>query len=160
MNRTEYLRTLSWEHHDGLVVAFRLQQGINKNADPATMRKYILHVWETALKHHFWQEEKVLPPQLESNDRGRELLHRMSDDHQFFRELIDQLNKKNSPDLKQIQEFADRLNRHIRFEERDLFPFLEENLAHDRLESIGQFLNDNHEKPDKNWSDAFWETKH
>lgn len=160
MNRTEYLRTLSWEHHDGLVVAFRLQQGLNKNADPATMRDYILHTWESALDHHFWQEEEVLVPELETSKNGRDLLRRLTDDHAYFRELIDRMDKKKKPDLKYIQDFADRLNRHIRYEERELFPFLEENLAPDRLESIGQFLNDNHEKPNKNWSDTFWETKH
>ena len=61
MKRNSNLQTLSWEHHDGLVLAFRIERGLRKNSDPGLIRSYLLHAWEKDLTHHFWQEEEILP---------------------------------------------------------------------------------------------------
>ena len=156
MKRKKELLTLSWEHHDGLVFVFRLQQGIKNNSDPSIIKEYILHTWDNALIHHFWQEEQCLNRVLEKTEEGREILHQMLDDHSHFQKEMEYFRSEGNPDIKRILDFADRLNKHIRFEERDLFPFLEKAIEPAILEEIGQFLKEHHEKPDKCWADTFW----
>ena len=156
MKRNKELLTLSWEHHDGLVFVFRIQQGIKNLSDPAIIKDYILHTWDIALNHHFWQEEQSLKSVLEKTKDGSELLHQMMDDHIYFQTEIEYFRSEADPDTKRILDFADRLNKHIRFEERDLFPFLEKTIEPAILEEIGHFLKEHHEKPDKCWTNTFW----
>ena len=155
MKRNENLKTLSWEHHDGLVTAFRLQQGIKNKISVNILKKYILHIWDKALQHHFWQEEQVILPLKEKSKDGKAVVDKMMDDHKIFRELIDQL-KKEKIGIKQISDFEDILNRHIRFEERQLFPFLEVNSSKEELAKIGIFLRKNHSPASNDWQQKFW----
>ena len=159
MKRDANLVTLSWEHHDGLVVSFRLQQGLNKNVDTKEMADYILFTWDTVLEHHFWQEEEILTASLEETERGRELLQTMLDDHRYFRERIKQFKLQSSFNPETIKEFAGRLNQHIRFEEQKLFQYLEETLSPVKLKKIGDFLSEQHKQSDKCWTDQFWMIK-
>ena len=157
MKRNKELVTLSWEHHDGLVFAFRLQQGLKNAANRNKMLEYIQYTWDNDLEHHFWQEEEILTASLEETERGRELLQTMLDDHRYFRQSIMQIKLQDSVTTDKIKEFADRLNRHIRFEEQKLFPYLEETLPAAKLKKIGGFLAEQHKQADKCWTEAFWE---
>jgi hemerythrin-like domain-containing protein len=158
MKRHDQLKTLSWEHHDGLVVAFRLQQGLKNGISLKILKKYILHVWNTALRHHFWQEEEIINPHLEQSKQGLQIKKQMMADHHAFRGLIDDL-EQNSARTDQIGEFADILNRHIRFEERQLFPFVETNTSQTELEKMGAFLRDHHLTKRHDWQPIFWSTE-
>jgi iron-sulfur cluster repair protein YtfE (RIC family) len=155
MKRHEQLKTLSWEHHDGLVVAFRLQQGLKKGTPPNVLKNYILHVWETVLKNHFWQEEEIINPHLEQSRKGLQIKEQMMDDHIEFRKKIDTL-EHNSAGADQIGALAEILNRHIRFEERQLLPFIETNISATELEKMGIFLREHHATTHHNWHPAFW----
>jgi hemerythrin-like domain-containing protein len=156
MKRKKEFVTLSWEHHDGLVFAFRLQQGVKKEADPKIVRQYILETWDSALDHHFWQEEHILTTPLNESNAGQKKLQRMLDEHSYFRGVIEEFRKEEIADPQKIHEFADHLNKHIRFEELDLFPFLEGTLSDLKLNAIGDFLNEHHKKPAKCRTQAFW----
>ena len=155
MKRNENLKTLSWEHHFGLVVAFRLQQGLKNGAATGEMKKYILHIWDTALRHHFRQEEQVINPELKKSPEGKKVIHQMMDEHQTFRDLIQQF-KTGKVKTDQIKTFADILNRHIRFEERQLFPFLEIHTSREELENMGDFLRRNYSPVCHDWQPVFW----
>jgi hemerythrin-like domain-containing protein len=159
MKRAKEFVTLSWEHHDGLVFAFRLQQGLKNAADQHKMLEYIQYTWDNDLEHHFWQEEEILTASLEETERGRELLQTMLDDHRYFRERIKQFKLQSSFNPETIKEFADRLNQHIRFEEQKLFQYLEETLSPVKLKKIGDFLSEQHKQSDKCWTDQFWMIK-
>ncbi len=156
MKRNTNLQTLSWEHHDGLVLIFRIERGLKKQSDPESIRSYILHSWETALIHHFWQEEKILPGILNQNPEGRILLKRMRQDHKAIEKLIVSLQRNFSdlPDL--LEEFGKKLTTHIRFEERELFPFIERMADEQVLERIGNFLKYQHKPGNKAWEPVFW----
>jgi hemerythrin-like domain-containing protein len=155
MKRDKNLETLSWEHHDGLVVAFRLQQGIKKGIQVALLSKYILYVWEHALQHHFWQEEQTLNEYLDSYPEGKLFVKQMMEEHHSFRVLIEQLREDGSNN-KSIGEFATRLTRHIRFEERKLFPFIQKVASVDQLAAIGSFLHRYHKSGSQEWKPRFW----
>jgi len=155
MKRNQNLVTLSWEHHDGLVVAFRLQQGLKNNIRLPDLSGYILFSWEQVLQRHFWQEEQVVHPHLKHTREGRNAVGRMMNDHNHFRELIDAF-KKGQPTGERIDSFIDLLNTHIRFEERKLFPMLENQCSTGELTNIGDFLRQHHPSACADYPHKFW----
>jgi hemerythrin-like domain-containing protein len=155
MKRNQNLVTLSWEHHDGLVVAFRLQKGLKASIPLSDLSSYILFSWEQVLRQHFWQEEQVIHPRLFDTPEGRTAVGRMMNEHSRFRELIDAL-KKGQSNGKQIDAFINLLNTHIRFEERNLFPILEKQCSTEELTSIGDFLRRHHPSACADYPHKFW----
>lgn len=156
MKRDKNLETLSWEHHDGLVLAFRLEKGIKNNVDTSIISDYLLHIWDYDLRHHFWQEEQFLQPTLRKLNEGRELLNQMVVEHDQFKNLIAKI-RSNGKDMKSsIEQFYEDLNKHIRFEERKLFPMVEELASTEALEIMGVFLHEHHKSGNKEWQPEFW----
>jgi hemerythrin-like domain-containing protein len=155
MKRNENLKTLSWEHHDGLVVSFRLQQGLKKNAKTDEMCKYILHIWNGMLENHFRQEEQVITLKLMQSEKGIEFLNQMLNEHETIRKLINKIDSHKS-DFQVIEEFALLLNQHIRFEERQLFPLFEQEAGSEKLQEVGRFLKEHHNPSCEVWPSQFW----
>ena len=157
MKRNENLKTLSWDHHDGLVVSFRLQQGLKKNVSVAEMAEYVLHTWSSVLEHHFWQEEQTITPNLKHSEKGKELVKQMIDDHKRFGQLEKQIQLDKS-NIQDVEEFALLLNQHIRFEERQLFPFFEQEVGLVKLQEVGKFLKQHHNPSCEIWPNQFWKS--
>lgn len=156
MKRDSRLETLSWEHHHGLVVAFRLQRGLEKKAGTEILREYLLHIWGSALAHHFWQEEQTLLPALDALSEGNQLLGLMVDDHRDFRQMIRKIEGHPANLGAELSAFANKLNKHIRFEERLLFPYIENHVPAPQLKTIGEFLHEKHVSVNICWTDEFW----
>ncbi len=155
MKRSKQLETLSFEHHDGLVVANRVKRGLEKQANTAEMVAYVLHIWDTLLVEHFAQEEATLLEVLERTPEARERKERMLKEHQEFAGIVEKL--REGVDIEQnLTEFAELLNNHIRFEERELFPLVEELATEEELEKIGRYLHEKHVPGEKDWGPAFW----
>lgn len=156
MKRKKELETLSWEHHNGLVSAFRLQKGLKNKADLNVMREYILDIWENELLHHFWMEEEILIKPLKLNSDGLELLKQLLDEHADFRGKINHFKNDGNSLADRILDFAVSLNKHIRFEERELFPYIESNFSGQKLAEVSKFLHDHHKSECFNWQNQFW----
>ncbi len=156
MKRDSNLQTLSWEHHDGLVLVFRIDRGLKNRTKAGIIRLYLLHAWEVDLTHHFWQEEEILPAILEQSEEGKFFLARMLKDHKDFEKRISVLNRETSKLKENLEIFAQKLNDHIRFEERQLFPFIERNANENEINRIGMFLHTQHHTGKKCWEPAFW----
>ena len=157
MKRNESLKTLSWEHHDGLVVSFRLQQGLKKNAKADEMSQYILHIWNGMLEHHFRQEEQTITNKILKSDKGNEFVNQLIDDHEKFRRLIKKI-EVDMANAQIIEEFALLLNQHIRFEERQLFPLFEQEAGLEKLQEVGRFLKEHHNPSCEVWPNQFWKS--
>jgi len=155
MKRNKNLEYLSWEHHDGLVAIFRLREGLRNGTETTIILEYLLHVWENALTHHFRMEEEVFGSHLKLEQDEERLLIRMMEEHAVFRNLVQQI--EDNPSSSNIKEFADLLKRHIRFEERELFPFMEKELSDEKLAEIGKFLDAHYKPGDQNWEPRFWQ---
>jgi iron-sulfur cluster repair protein YtfE (RIC family) len=156
MKRDKNLETLSWEHHDGLVLAFRLEKGIKNNVDLSIISNYLLHNWDHGLRHHFWQEEQSLQIPLRKIIKGRDFLKQMLEEHDQLKHLIEMI-RSNGKDMKStIEKFYNNLNHHIRFEERKLFPLVEELASTKALAKIGVFLHEQHKPGKKEWQPEFW----
>jgi formiminotetrahydrofolate cyclodeaminase len=135
VRRHPHLQPLSDDHHSALVLARRTRLAAERCRDGSTLTK----TWEdvtrrfaSELEPHFRVEEERLFPQLESTGE-RPLVERARADHARLRQLV-----RVGPDLDATMEFAELLHRHVRFEERELFPRAESLLALPTLEAAGR----------------------
>src|SRR5574338_83741 len=131
VRRSPQLAPLSREHHEGLLLVWKIYQGLKNNIDPGRIQKYILWYWQNHIKPHFYQEEKIILPYLPPN---HELARRLHKEHEQIREMILNLDQKADKTLFAL--LAKFLDDHIRFEERELFGYLEQILSKDQLDVI------------------------
>ncbi|MGQ0739308.1 MAG: hemerythrin domain-containing protein [Bacteroidota bacterium] len=152
IKRSVELQPLSREHHDGLLYVWKIRQGLNNNTDIEKLREYTGWYWKNHIRPHFFQEEKVLATRMPDNP----LVQRMKKDHDYIRELIIAIDKDlHRQDLIRL---ADLIEQHIRFEERELFGYMEEHLAPEELAAIHTQL-EKHPVSCEEWKNEFWVKK-
>ena len=149
MKRDKNIVPLSQDHHFGLLSGWKIKQGIKKNISYERIKNYINYHWDNSQSFHFDEEEKILFPY--SDD---ELTQRALDEHKEIRELLKTLNKVE--DFELLILYADKVTEHIRFEERVLFPHLENILTEEQLAEVGKKLNEIHHHAEDEYHDEFW----
>lgn len=138
MRRSEALAPLSRDHHHALVIATALQRADQQRAGEVAAR------FAEFLSHHelshFALEESVLLPAV-PDEAGRVLAERVLDDHAYLRAAWQRLRDQGAhPDLDFLHAVGRRLRDHVRMEERELFPYLEESLDTAALAELGARL--------------------
>ena len=133
MRRSPELAPLSPDHV-ALEHALRLRR--TTSDDVATVVVTFLAFILGPGRSHFAQEEQLLAPQVPA-DRA-ELGRRMLSDHEEILRRAEGVG--HEPDVGQAHELGDLLSRHVRFEERELFPLLEARLSPERLRGIARRL--------------------
>lgn len=126
---------LSHDHHEGLIAAQRLKRAAPAYRDCDDATASIILLWERELEFHFRQEEEHLFG-LETGDDLAALIRRALDEHAEMRTMVDEC-RAGAADEELIRRLGSMLERHIRFEERELFPALQEHLSGEALERIG-----------------------
>ena len=136
MKRSEALKALSHQHHQGLFAALHLKRARRETA--AEARTIFLDFFEREGARHFRAEEELLLPAFAR--------HTEVDDPAIVRVLTDHVDlSRRALDLEAsadsgsatLRELGERLESHIRFEERVLFPMIEEALPVAQLERLG-----------------------
>jgi iron-sulfur cluster repair protein YtfE (RIC family) len=154
IKRDPRLIWLSRDHHDGLLIGWKIRQGIAYKVASARMVDYVMSTFAAELEPHFAEEEDLIFSRL---DRIDALRTRAEAEHAAIRELIAKLHASEVDAATVLLEFADMLQAHIRFEERILFPHVEKAIPAQDLDAIGRQLEDDHSnKTGVNWPDAFW----
>ncbi len=154
MKRDENLFALSWQHHNGLMAVLLLKKGLQKKADPAVMRDFILQIKNDELDEHFAAEEQVLLAYSEKYPSLSGLYKKMKDEHKLLRQCYTELE---SASCEVIEKFYRLLEQHIRFEEREFFPMIEETLTPQELSDIGSKLTHLPHQSCSNFPIKFWE---
>jgi len=155
IKRSKHIIPLSQDHHSGLLFCWKIKEGIKKGADLSRVKQYINFYWEHHLKEHFLEEEQLL-----FNELDDELTRQGKDEHLMLIERMNRTNNKKEINKQDYLSFAELLIKHIRFEERVLFPHLEAELPTETLVSAGAYLNQHHLKPFKDdYPDEFWMVK-
>ena len=133
MKRSPSLARLSREHHSALVLAKRAQR-LDTAATEATkcFMAEVLEIFARELEPHFQTEEDALLPPLKSAGQIA-LARRALSDHEALRALASRLGAGETASL---HRFGDRLEAHVRFEERELFPVAEAVLTSEALALI------------------------
>lgn len=158
IKRSKELAPLSREHHDGLLFAWKIKQGLANGTPVETLCNYTRWFWSNHIKPHFKDEEKVLVKFLPTDNS---LVQQMIKEHAQIRDLVISLDKK--PDSNSLKTLSEFINNHIRFEERDLFPYAEKTLTPEQLNEVYNDLpNELHCDTDPiaiGWKDEFWVKK-
>lgn len=154
IKRSIQLQPLSREHHDGLLFVWKLRQGTSNHTDTDRLQDYTSWYWKNHIKAHFFQEEKVLLPYM---PESHPFVLQLKKDHGYIREMM--LTIDQDADKFDFIRLADLIERHIRFEERELFAYLEEHLEANQLAAIHEQLGKHPVACHTEWKDEFWVKK-
>jgi len=140
MKRHDSLAPLSREHHAALILARLLQKGApafkGLPTDTAGKAKYAIQFYRDELIPHFAAEENIVLSRVKGVD---DKLDRLTEDifreHKELRLLFDTiLNTDHLEDHLDSLGFA--LEKHIRKEERELFPLIQDTCSESMLDGI------------------------
>jgi hemerythrin-like domain-containing protein len=142
LKRAEALQSLSRDHHRALVVARRLRRA----DDPEEAAATFLEFWREDGHRHFRIEEEVLLPcwallgKLDESAAAQ-----LSSEHLRIRSVAWAI-ESGVPSVEQVRELADHLAAHVRFEERVLFPLIEQDLGVDELNRLASAVSEAEEQ--------------
>jgi hemerythrin-like domain-containing protein len=123
--RDPSLVPLSHDHHHGLVRVFEIRQAMRGGGDLNGELRRTRDFVRDELAPHFVAEEEVVVPALRAATAEAEAgLARLADEHRRLRELAAALDDS----AERLAAFADLLESHIRFEERELFPVYQQHV--------------------------------
>lgn len=124
MKRAPALRPLSRDHLKALIAAKRLREATEVEAG----NRHFLEFWQPEGRHHFRVEEEVLLPGWALKAPvDRPAVARMLDDHLAIRREALRI-EAGEASLEELRELGVLLESHVRFEERELFPMVEQAL--------------------------------
>jgi iron-sulfur cluster repair protein YtfE (RIC family) len=136
---------LSHDHHHGLVLAFRLREGLPRNRKPFDrpheQAEDTVRFFHDNLVIHFQAEEEMLFPAIRLHvPQAIALLDTLIAEHATMRNSVEQLSRivPDDPSLPLfLKSFGDVLERHIRSEERELFPLYEAHVPEAEAARLG-----------------------
>ena len=141
MKRHESLVELSKDHHEGLLLAVRLQQGPRAllrlwSHDPVWQCEFIVRFWDEHLRMHFAAEEQHVFPMAVRLLSNANLVTQLKKEHAQMRAMIEEFRKNGTTLGKEhltekLKEFGSLLENHIRCEEREFFPLCEHHFPDD-----------------------------
>lgn len=129
LKRHKALQSLSGDHHHGLLLSWKIRSGLSKNIIPQRIWHYAQWFFEIHLMPHFELEEQHIFPILGPNN---ELIKKALDDHERLKDLFSKMAK----DVQNLSKIEERLEQHIRFEERILFPEIQKAATVEQLRQI------------------------
>jgi hemerythrin-like domain-containing protein len=153
MKRHPSLRKFSDDHHGGLVQARRLRRAAaGEEGPPAEVARAFLRFWDEDTSPHFRDEKEVLLAVFarHGGDLAAEPIQEMVVDHARIRGLVMGLGEEARSDQVEretLREIGDRLEAHIRLEERRVFPMIERLLPEEALREVTSRLGASPKEP-------------
>jgi hemerythrin-like domain-containing protein len=139
--RNDALIPLTHDHHHALAQARRLRD-VSKLSDVTERRNlandFVNFYFGRAIRH-FHEEEELFFAPLVDEPRAKELVLRAVSDHLRLHALVRTVKRQLSDgeaDSDVLAEIADLLTDHVRFEEQELFPLVEELVPEDILKEM------------------------
>jgi hemerythrin superfamily protein len=133
------LSPLLQQNHDALENCSRIRNGIKKNTDVAILKDFASTYWNKDLELHIQAEEEALLPKLEKFSFSPHYLHMIRRDHDLIRTLIERIGV-DGHEHKVYDVLASLVQYHVFFEERVLFPKVNEVLNEQQLQELGNSL--------------------
>jgi iron-sulfur cluster repair protein YtfE (RIC family) len=147
IKRNEFLKGISREHHQGLLLSWKIRAGLKKEVEPTRIKKYLDWFFTEHLLPHFAIEEKHIFPILGNE---HEYVKKALAEHRRLTRLFE--SEKDM--VKNINLIEEELESHIRFEERVLFNEIQEVASQHQLEQVK--IHHTEEQFVDNIEDAFW----
>ena len=151
IKRHEALKPLSRDHHHGLLLCWKIRQGIKFEVEPQRMKDYTDWFKNKYLYPHFEAEEEFVFPVLGGENQH---VKKALAEHRRLRRLFDDEEEH----IKTLSLIEEELDGHIRFEERVLFNEVQQIASPAEFEEIER---KHHAIPfsDDDWEDHFWNRK-
>ncbi len=143
MKRHEALIPLSREHHGTLILARLLRSDApaykGLPLESKAKAEYAMKYYREELLQHFEQEEKMIPLLKGINTRLDELLASMKTEHERLHTLFNSINLdfELSP---QLDKLGRNLESHVRKEDREIFPLIQECCTEEVLTKLAVIL--------------------
>lgn len=120
---------------------------------PHRIVDYVEYFSSNFLDPHFREEEDLLFSLLDDNR-----VEKAMDHHKQINGLIGELVKGGqNHSYEKLEKLVNMVDDHVRYEERQLFPYMERVLNNEQLEAVGKHLNTDHTMPLKDqYKDEFW----
>jgi len=154
IKRNEHIVSLSKDHHVTLLFCWKIRTALKHEVAVDRMLSYVQYFWQQHMLPHFREEETILFLPVKDDKVQRAVI-----EHEQIREKIEALHIAGNDTKVQLAELANLVDAHVRYEERELFPHLEQVLTNDQLEWIGKQLNEKHEMLRDDFGDEFWVRK-
>ena len=150
IRRNESIMKLSREHHFSLLFCWKIRNGLKQGAETGRIIQYVHYFRDTHMLPHFKQEEEILFAPVKDN-----MVQKAIEDHTNILQQVELLEKDGTNIESKLMNVADTVDNHVRYEERELFPHLENILSNDQLAAIGQQMKEDEDHPD-DFADEFW----
>jgi hemerythrin-like domain-containing protein len=154
LKRHPALIPLSQDHHFGLLLVWKIRQGLEKRVKPDRITQYLDYYFTEHLEPHFLLEEEHIFSFLAKNDLMRKEAEQQ---HVDLRAKVRTILEETGRPIAELKEFAKELEAHIRFEERKLFQHMQVELMEDELSEMEEKVKSIHEKIQEDWKDQFWQ---
>jgi iron-sulfur cluster repair protein YtfE (RIC family) len=152
IKRNKHILQLSRDHHFTLLFSWKLVQGVKNKIEFERIKKYVDYFWHNDMQAHFREEEEILFPLIKGDQVEKAAL----DHEQIKKQVYKVLSEDDQEQVyKYLTSLADSIITHVRYEERVLFPYLEEVLTGMQLEYIGEQLGKQPVLSDT-YEDEFW----
>ena len=152
ITRNEQIKKFSREHHSSLLFCWKIRQGLKNNLQPQRIFDYIQYYWQQNLQPHFREEEKILFAPI----KDRQVQRAINEHKQIRRQIEGLANNLAKIDIqKNLARIADKVDDHVRYEERQLFNHIEQISTPGQLEILEKELN-NHPVNAAMCTDEFW----
>jgi hemerythrin-like domain-containing protein len=115
------MNRLRRDDYNGLLIVSKIRRAIRYEIDSTLIARLIKIEFDLHLDAHFTEEETCLFTRLPHNDALRKQAQRQHDHLKYLAWLCS--SEKAIP-ASVAEEFANKLEEHIRFEERTFFPYL------------------------------------
>ncbi len=146
LSRHEALRALSRDHHVALQLARGLQAGASSHlraqlpSAPAELVAHVKRVYTEELAGHFDAEDEVLAPAIAGKDPELDrLLSQIESDHASMAKTVAELSVGSGLEAA-LDDFGKVLEAHVRREEREYYPRIQEVLTEAEIEALGAAL--------------------
>lgn len=134
------LQPLSRDHHRGLILAQLIKKGAPEYkglpTTPSGKKEYTISFFEKELKQHFLDEENILFTTAGGrNSETDKAIDAILTEHREIHNLVSRIGKSSDYE-NLLDELGKKLEVHIRKEERELFPQIEELLSEKELSEL------------------------
>lgn len=152
IKRNEHIVQLSKDHHFTLLFCWKIRTGLKFNVDSERIKKYVQYFWKNHMQPHFTEEETILFVPVKDNAVQKAL-----NEHAEIKKQVDVLTASAKVSNADLLKLADSAESHVRYEERELFPHLENVLTENQLQEIGRQLQETkHAVSTDTFTDEFW----
>lgn len=149
LSRHDAMKPLSRHHHHALALALKISRTLKDDMDEGALhmlREELQQFWVTGGQEHFREEEEILLPAYAryASPRHEEIIE-MLIEHAQIRALVAAIDDGEGDLIATIRELGLMLEKHVRREERVIFPMMEAALPDEVLQKLAPYFHEFHE---------------